>query len=277
VRAKLAVLLLAGLPACVVDTPIADRPRSAEQALIEETEDWCFDICSRLVVECSKEPCGCDFDDPAGGTNPPPADENCACAPDSVTDCALNCEEVMLGFRGHGEECAEAGVESMRCLDNVDTCDELESENLDCFVEPKHVPACNGGAITCEDEWGGTGGTSNISPPSPADNTGGAASGTAGTASVAGSASVGGGPAMGIPGAAGSAAASQPYTSCQFGAGLCSDGADYLVTCAGSGEIYCTCFRNALAVTEFALPSSDCYMAYYIINPACGWNISNFE
>jgi hypothetical protein len=269
-RRKLAVMLLAGLPACVVDTPIADRPRTAEQKLVEETEDWCFDICARLVVECEKEPCGCDSDDPAGGTNPPPADENCACAPDSVTDCALNCEEVMLGFRGHGEECAAVGIDSMRCIDNVETCDELESENLDCFLEPKHVPACNGGALTCEDEWGGTGGSSNISPPSPAGNTGGSESGTAGTASVAG------GPSMGIPGVAGSAS-NAPYTSCEFGAGLCSDGADYFVSCGGSGDIYCSCFRNGLLVSEFVLPSSDCYVAYYLINPACGWNVSNFE
>jgi hypothetical protein len=68
-----------------------------------------------------------------------------------------------------------------------------------------------------------------------------------------------------------------PYTSCDFGANNCSDGADYYVSCEGFEALSCACFKNSIYQTSFELSGPDCYLPQYIINPGCGWNVANFD
>jgi hypothetical protein len=253
---RLFAALLVGLPACVVDTPVADRTRTAEQQLAEDLEDWCSDTCARVVTACQDAPCGCppeNADTP--GTETPPGD--CECEPLSVGDCALDCQEVMRGFGDHGEECARAGVESMRCIDDVKTCEELEVSTERCFRAPEQIAACNGGFVTCGDVSGGTGGTGSVQPPSGA--AGRAASGPVDPAES---------------GVAGSASA---LATCQVAADGCSDGSSYLVVCQGYTEILCDCFRNGVRETIFVLPFDACILPSYAVNEGCGWNVSAFD
>jgi hypothetical protein len=245
----LGVLLLFS-PACVVESPVADRTRTAEQELSEDVDDWCLDVCERLAASCSQQVCDCPPQAVPPGTDPPepvpPEDCECTDVVESPEECSASCLDSMAGFSDHGEACAAAGLESMACFDHADTCDEFEERAEDCFREPKHVAACNGGKVTCNALDGSAGGYPATSLP-------------------------------GGPGAAGNGGMvpSVPWTSCDYGYSDCSDGADYQLSCAGNETIACDCFRDGVFTNRFYLEGGSCYLPGSDLNALCGWNLAD--
>lgn len=154
------LLLLGALPSCLVDSPVAERTRTAEQKIVDDADDWCLDTCTHLD-ECSVLGCECE----ASGTNGEVPVDDCECTTDAnIAECVQACSDTMSGFSEHGQACAEAGLASMDCLDQADTCQELKDS--ECFREPKEVSACNGGKVACRDQSGG-GDVPSVAPPGP--------------------------------------------------------------------------------------------------------------
>lgn len=232
-------IVLLGLPACVVDSPIAERTRTAEQEVSEDLDDWCSDICVRLVAPCTGTDCECA---PTQAVPGAPVEE-CVCeATDSPDDCAEACHDWMSGFIGHGEACAEAGLASMACLDAANSCDDLDEDVEDCFHEPNEVSACNGGKVACDQDASGS---APVSIPSGSAGSGGA-----------------------VP--------STPFSTCDYMFSNCSDGAEYQVACGGAEVVTCECFRNGSYTGRFELAGTGCSLTSVQVNPGCGWNLSDF-
>jgi hypothetical protein len=213
------------LPGCMtVETPAADDDdTSTERALASDLDDWCDSTCARF------------------GSCP----ERCDCAGDTCTctgvgdDCADDCREALGDYLGQGDDCAEAGRELMRCIDGVQTCEQLYA-GVDCESPASAEAACEGQH-----------GDDDVSPTGPFGVTCGAGSG-GGTAGAAGGANV-------------------PAFHCEERREQCSDGASYQVVCDGAGDgASCNCFRSGEFTGSFALSPARCPSAAEI-NAGCGW------
>jgi hypothetical protein len=217
------------LPACMtVDTPATDdEDTSTERALASDLDDWCDSTCARFG-SCP-ERCDC-------------AGDTCSCT-GIDDDCAEDCREALGEYLGQGDDCAEAGRTLMRCIDRVDTCDELYA-GVDC--EPASTEA------VCEDQRHDSGG--DVSPTGPFGVTCSAGSG-GGSAGSAGGANV-------------------PAFSCEERREQCSDGASYQVVCSAAGDgASCNCFRSGEFTGSLTLTPARC-PSVAEMNAGCGWALA---
>ncbi|HEY3500196.1 MAG TPA: hypothetical protein VGK73_36145, partial [Polyangiaceae bacterium] len=88
-------LFLCALPACVVDSPLAQRTQTAEGMLMSEVDDWCTRACTRFADCEGSSACDCDADGDSAGPAPEqadPPDDYCQCPPDDyLEECLEGC------------------------------------------------------------------------------------------------------------------------------------------------------------------------------------------
>jgi hypothetical protein len=194
-----------------------------EQQLSTSLPSWCTQICAKLV-QCQA----------------PGVDSNC------VADCTST---VTAEFIGHGNTCAQYGLNFMNCLDGA-PCSDLTSQKSMCATtSTAEQAACSYG------DAGASVPTTNT-PDAAVTN------GVVSCQSGSGIATAGGSVPIGA-------------TVCQNNANYCTDGHSYSIDCvyAGNNQSTCTCYRDGAMGVTFGTSGASCpYVA--VTNTYCGWQLA---
>ena len=192
----------------------------SEQQLSTSLPSWCPQICAKML-QCQ-----------APGT-----DSNC------VSDCTST---VTKEFIGHGNTCAQYGLNLMNCLNGA-TCSDLTGQNSVCNPNTTAQEiACGNGDLDAS--------VPDASPPPYPVVTCQSGSGMA----------TGGGP---VPIGA---------TVCQNNVTGCTDGHSYSLDCinAGNNQLTCTCYRDGAMGVTFGTGGTSCpYVS--LVNAYCGWQLAS--
>ena len=197
-----------------VDTPASVKP---EQQLTSLVPTWCPQICAKLS-QCM-----------ASGT-----DTGCA------TDCT---DDLNREFIGHGDACAQFGLDLVSCLNNA-SCNDIANNSQICDPNATaEAVACGSGA--------GSDASAGANPTGPAvscQSGGGLA--TAGNVPI------------------GSIICDNSYTAC-------SDGHTYEFSCVnqGNNQLGCTCYLDSTSQATFITTGTTC-PSVQIVDAACGWQLT---
>ncbi len=198
-------------------TPTAPAP---EQQVSTSLPSWCPQICAKLL-QCQS----------------PGTDSNC------VSDCNST---VSKEFLGHGNTCAQFGLNFMNCLNSA-TCSELNNPNGMCNIgTTAEEVACGYGDLDAS--------VPDANPPPYPVVT---------CQSGSGLASGGGNVPIGA-------------TVCQNNVNGCTDGHSYSIDCVyeGNNQSTCTCYRDGSTGATFSTGGASCpYVG--LINTYCGWQLAS--
>ena len=193
-----------------------------EQQLSTSLPSWCTQICAKMV-QCQ--------------------------TPGTDSTCATECNTATSNwFSGHGNACAQLGLDFMNCLNNS-TCSDLSNGSTACN------PNTTAAQVAC--------GTGDVDA-SVSVNDSGAPPYTLVTCQS--------GSGMGIAGGSIPIGA----TVCQSNANNCTDGYSYSIDCvyAGNNQSTCTCYRDGVMGVTFSTSGTSCPNVT-LTNAYCGWQLAS--
>ncbi len=247
-RAQLAFIVALLVPACVVDSPVAEQ--RGTETLSERIDSFCASTCERLSG-CLSETCNCvetsgsaGTGAGSGGSGPTPS--SCSCTPTTNDECQAQCLATMNDIAARGSTCEEAANTLMLCFDGITSCESAD-ETQYCANPDVLPPACIGGDGP------------KVDPTDPAP-TGGVVVCRAGA----------GGGTAGRPGTD-----NETSFVCQQSLEDCTDGSSYSIDCEGTqASSTCTCERDGEISGAFIVAPATC-PGGAVVNAMCGWHLAD--